>query len=122
MVAEEGEVIIEEEEPSVNKKKKGPISKLIGDLFEAQTDISQSNSTSPIGKPSRELELYKTKQPVKNLDLDPLIWWKSRELVYPLMYKLDCFVATSIPSERPFSSSGNVISSNWSRLTPEHAN
>ena len=33
MIAEkEGEVVIEDEEPPVNKKKKGPISKLIGDI------------------------------------------------------------------------------------------
>ena len=41
MVAEEeGEVVIEDEESPVSKEKKGPILKLIGDLFE-----TQSNST-----------------------------------------------------------------------------
>ena len=119
MIAEEeGEVIIEDEKPPVNKKKKGPISKLIGDLFEAE-----SNSTSPVGKAS--VELYKAEQPRKDLDSNPLTWWKSRESAYPLMCKLvkavHCFVATSVPAERLFSSSGNVISNNRSCLTPEHA-
>ena len=51
MVAEEEvEVAIEDEEPPVSKKKKGPISKLIGDLFE------ESNSTLPVGKASKEIE------------------------------------------------------------------
>ena len=120
MVAEEEcEVAIEDEEPPVSKKKKGPISKLIGDLFE------ETNLTLPVGKASKEIELYKAEQPVKDLDSDPLTWWKTRESVYPLMCKLvkavHCFVATSVPSERLFSSSGNVITSNRSRLTPEHA-
>ena len=108
MVAEEeGEVAIEDEEPPVSKKKKGPISKLIGDLFE------ESNLTLPVGKVSKEIELYKAKQPVKDLDSDPLTWWQTRESVYLLMCKLvkavHYFVATSFPSERLFSSSGNVI-------------
>ena len=40
---EEGEVLVEDEEPPVNKKKKGTISKLIMDLF-----VESSNSTLPI--------------------------------------------------------------------------
>ena len=107
-------------EPPVSKKKRGPISKLIGDLFEGQ-----NSSGSSTCKASKELELYRAEQPVKDLDSDPLTWWKSRQSVYPLLCQLvkavHCFVATSVPSERLFSSSGNIISSSRSRLTPEHA-
>ena len=54
MVAEEeGEVAIEDEKQPVSKKKKGAISKLIGDLYE------ESNLTSPVGKASKKIELYK---------------------------------------------------------------
>ena len=120
MVAEEeGEVAIEDEELLVSKKKKGPFSKLIGDLFE------ESNLTLPVRKASKEIELYMAEQPVKDFDSDPLTWWKTRESVYPLMCKLvkavHCFLATSVPSEKLFNSSGNVITSNRSCLTPEHA-
>ena len=67
MVAEEEcEVEIEDEEPPVSKKKKGPISKLIGDLFK------ENNWTLSVGKASKEIELYKAEQPVKDLDSDPL--------------------------------------------------
>ena len=68
MVAEEeGEVAIEDEEPPVSKKK-GPISKFIRDLFE------ESDLTLPVGKASKEIELCKAEQPVKNIDSDPLTW------------------------------------------------
>ena len=82
----------------MSKMKKGQISKLIGDLFE------ESNMALSVGKASKEIELYKAKQPVKDLDSDPFTWWKTRESVYPLMCKLikavHCFVATTVPSER----------------------
>ena len=114
------EVVDDDLDPPVSKKKKGPISKLIGDLFEGQ-----NSSGSSTCKASKELELYRAEQPVKDLDSDPLTWWKSRQSVYPLLCQLvkavHCFVATSVPSERLFSSSGNIISSSRSRLTPEHA-
>lgn len=45
VVAEEGEVDLEDEEPPASNKKKGLISKLIRDLFKAG-----SNSTSPVSK------------------------------------------------------------------------
>ena len=91
MVAEkEGEVAIEDKELPVSKKKKGPVSKLIQELFE------ESNLILPVGKASKEIELYKAEQPIKDLDSDPLTWWKTRESVYPLMCKLvkavHCFV------------------------------
>ena len=69
-------IIEDEDQTPVTKKKKGPITKLIGDLFESQRDSPQSDLISSVGKASRELELYKCEQPVKDLDSDPLIWWK----------------------------------------------
>ena len=68
--------------------------------------------------------MNKIEQSVKDLDSDPLTWWKTRQSVYPLMCKLVkavyCCVANSVPSERLFSSSGNVITSYRSYLTPEN--
>ena len=70
------------------------------------------------------MELYKAEKPL-DLDSDPLTWWNTRRLIYPLMCKLVqkyfAFVATSVPSERLFSTSGNVIVDKRNRLTSEHA-
>ena len=108
----------EDLDPPMSKKKKGPIPKLIGDLFEGP-----SSSDSSTCKASKELELYRDEQSLKDLDSDPLMWWKSRQSVYPLLCQLvkaiHCFVATSVPSER----SGNTVRlcSQKGKLTGLHA-
>ena len=90
----------EDEEPLAKKAKKGPVSKLLGDLFEQR---SQSPSFSD--KVKRELELYQAERPAE-LDSNPLAWWKTRTSLYPLMrrlaQKIFSFVATSVPSETSF--------------------
>jgi zinc finger BED domain-containing protein 1 (E3 SUMO-protein ligase ZBED1) len=56
---------------------------------------------------------------------NPLLWWKSREHLYPLHAKLArrylCVPATSAPSERVFSSAGLTISKTRASLNPETA-
>lgn len=58
------------------------------------------------------------------VDRDPLIWWKANEHRFPQMSKLArrylCIPATSVASERVFSTSGNIVNAKHSKLTPEH--
>ena len=100
------------------KKHKGPVSKLLGELFENEQPSCHSD------KVSNEIEIYKAVKPAE-LDSDPLAWWNTQTSVYPLMSqlvkKVFCFVATSVASERLFSSAGNVITEQCNRLTSEHA-
>jgi hypothetical protein len=67
------------------------------------------------------MELYKA-ETILQLDANPLQWWCEREKVYPnisrLVRKIFSFVATSVPSERLFSSAGNVITDKRNCLTP----
>ena len=53
---------------------------------------------------------------------DPLKWWKKREMAYPRLCKLVkarlCIVATSVPSERVFSKTGQLVSERRNRLSP----
>ena len=118
----ESEEILEVSEPPVKKKKEGPV-QLIGELFHQHSQPSHPLSPHS-SKVAKELELYKAERSL-DLDSDPLVWWKARRLLYPLMCKLVrkyfAFVATSVPSERLFSASGNVIVSKRNRLTPENA-
>jgi len=55
---------------------------------------------------------------------DPLAWWRGRVNVYPRLSQLArrhlCMVATSVPSERVFSKSGQLISDRRSRLSPKN--
>ncbi|XP_042285484.1 E3 SUMO-protein ligase ZBED1-like [Thunnus maccoyii] len=62
--------------------------------------------------------------PPLSLSEDPLSWWRSHEIVFPLMAKLAkrylCIPGTSIAAERVFSSAGDIVTAQWSMLTPEH--
>lgn len=53
---------------------------------------------------------------------DPLIWWEGKALVYPRLVKVMvgrlCIVATSVPSERVFSKTGQIITERRNRISP----
>ncbi|XP_053568415.1 E3 SUMO-protein ligase ZBED1-like [Bombina bombina] len=53
---------------------------------------------------------------------DPLAWWKSRKGIYEgltdIMKRRLCIVATSVPAERIFSKTGQIISERRNRLGP----
>ncbi|XP_041821745.1 E3 SUMO-protein ligase ZBED1-like [Chelmon rostratus] len=55
---------------------------------------------------------------------DPLDWWKEHGKLYPRVSKLAkkylCIPATSSPSERVFSTGGNVVTCHRASLKPEH--
>lgn len=102
------------------KDEESTIKSLLGDIFSNESTTQFSNAE----KARREISLYKVENPVE-LDSDPLKWWQSRRLTYPLLGKLVqkylSVPATSVPSERLFSSAGNVISQRRSCLLPENA-
>ena len=56
---------------------------------------------------------------------DPLLWWKSREVLYPTLSKIAkkrlgiVIVATSVPSERIYSKAGQLVSERLNRLKPD---
>ncbi|CAI5682842.1 unnamed protein product [Oreochromis niloticus] len=56
-------------------------------------------------------------------DADPLKWWKEHEVAYPALSRLAkkylCVPATSSPSERTFSCSGNIVTCHRASLKPD---
>ena len=75
-----------------------------------------------------ELELKKFKS-MPNLDRseNPLEWWeKSGKTSFPTLYKTATkyliIPATSVPSERIFSSAGSILTKKRNRLGPKNAN
>lgn len=55
---------------------------------------------------------------------DPLAWWKKNQDQYPrlsiLARKYLCITATSSPSERVFSTGGNIVTCHRNSLKPEN--
>ena len=78
------------------------------------SNVKTSTSSSLI-----ELRQYNEDEMIPRTS-DPLLWWKSREILYPTLSKIAkkrlCAPATSVPSERVFSKAGQLISERRSRL------
>ena len=66
---------------------------------------------------------FQTEDAIK-LDEDPLQWWRKRAILYsslvPLAKKYMSIPATSVASERLFSTAGDVVTASRSLLSPEH--
>jgi len=62
-------------------------------------------------------------QPVIALNKDPMNYWFNKS-IYPSLRMIAeqylPIVATSVPSERLFSETGNIITENRSRVSPKH--
>ena len=82
---------------------------------------TQSESES-IGTCSDEMECF-LKQPSVDPDLNALEWWREKAEEYPTLSEvakqLLCIPATSVPSERIFSTSGNIVTKKRASLKPE---
>lgn len=78
---------------------------------------------TPTSSAIMEVRQYLEEAYISRLD-DPLMWWRGRTLVYPRLFHLArkkfCVVATSVPSERVFSKSGQLISERRSRLSAKN--
>lgn len=78
------------------------------DILLGESDISYN-----------EFEQYITEIQI-NHNLDPCIWWKEHETIYPTIAKVAknilCIPASSASSERVFSTAGNIATSKRNRL------
>lgn len=72
-----------------------------------------------------EVGLYKSLPPIPMADA-PVLWWWEKRAILPLLTNIAtsylCAQASSAPSERVFSTQGNTLSQERSRLLPEKAN
>jgi hypothetical protein len=68
------------------------------------------------------LSLMVTDPPVARSE-DPLAYWRNHQNVYPHLFNLAkknlCSPASSVPCERVFSKSGEVVSKKRNRLSPK---
>ncbi len=61
--------------------------------------------------------------PEVDSDVNPLDWWKTQEIHFPRLGKLAkkylCVPASSSPSERAFSTGGNIVTCHRAALKPD---
>ena len=104
--------------PPPNKKSKG-LSKILSHCL---SDLVIQQQLSPQQKIKQEIDQYLT-HPQLDISEDPLEWWKSESIRYPVLAKLArkylCICATSVPSERVFSCGGNIVCDKRTCLKPE---
>ncbi|CAM4654807.1 unnamed protein product [Leuciscus chuanchicus] len=96
--------------------------KTLGSFF--KKSYTDSVATSDLTEQQAEAELNSYLQaPDADSETNPLAWWKINSATYPrvslLAKRYLCIPATSSPSERAFSTGGNVVSGNRAALKPD---
>lgn len=77
------------------------------------------------GSVKKEIKVYLS-LPLLPAEEDPLVWWRGHASELPhlarVARKLLCIPATSMPSERVFSASGQIVSTQRALLKPDKVN
>ncbi|KAK0145636.1 Zinc finger BED domain-containing protein 1 [Merluccius polli] len=111
-----------EENPSPPKRRSPSslLENLLGNTFAGAT---APQTISAYTKAEEEVNKFCGTPPIP-LSEDPLSWWRTNEIMYPLLSKLGkryfCIPATSVSAERVFSTAGDIVTAQRSTLTAEH--
>lgn len=104
-----------DQEPSM-KRRKSAMSDLFGEIFITKVEPAKSVEH----RFEHELANYKAEDSIP-LEADPLNWWKEHQLNYPLLSNLAkyylCVPASSVASERVFSTAGDLVTAQRSCLS-----
>uniref|UniRef100_UPI003AAE61F4 E3 SUMO-protein ligase ZBED1-like n=1 Tax=Centroberyx gerrardi TaxID=166262 RepID=UPI003AAE61F4 len=91
---------------------------------DSKLQTTQQNTLSITERVDQEVQLYKG-LPSIPMSADAALWWWQKRDTLPLLSDLAqtylCVQASSIPSERVFSTAGDTISPERSRILPEKA-
>ena len=111
----------QESEGSPAKKKKTCLEKLLGEKFQTEPLSPGVVTVSREELVQVEVSRYKSEPP-----LQPLEWWSSHRHAFPnlvtMAQKCLGIVTSSVPSERLFSTAGNVVDAKRAALLPENMN
>ena len=123
---QETEQTASQSESTVHSEHPQPKRTKLGKFFDGafRPRAGENGSASEVAK--TELQRYELEEPLGLENKQPLLWWKECELLYKylslLSKKFLCITATSVPSERLFSSAGNLIAEKRSRLMSDNIN
>ena len=108
------------------KKSKHPDeawSVILGPMFKKGSEDACGTSTDD-QEVDKEFQKYLAEDLIL-IDNNPLKWWRDNQLRYPVLSKIAqqllCIPATSVPCERLFSTSGNIITPKRALLDPNNA-
>lgn len=100
-----------------------PKKSALAELFSPLFTTEQANQPDLRQQSKDEVYAYMAKDCIP-IDSSPLDWWKAHESLYPnlaMLAKLYLAVpATSVPSERVFSTTGDIVTASRSALTREN--
>ncbi|XP_062583948.1 E3 SUMO-protein ligase ZBED1-like [Saccostrea cucullata] len=107
--------------PQRKKLKQENLASLYSDVY--VVSYTPATEKTCFEKATENIETYKSLPPAP-FNSDPLQWWKMYEdkcpLVASLARKILCIPATSVASERIFSTAGDIVSSQRACLKPCH--
>lgn len=119
-----------DDEPVPKRTKTACLSDLLVNIRSEKKRVSNTSNGVSDGSQSsaaaltNELSLYEHINEVDDIDLDPLSWWSANSACFPKLAKHArkylCVSATSVASERVFSTAGNIVTARRNSLTPEN--
>ena len=118
VVTQDGATNEQPPSPQPNKKKSW-LKKILG------STVGETNSggLTPLQAIAKEFDQY-LHYPKVDLETNPLEWWKLNDKQFPSLSKLAhhylCVCATSVPSERVFSTGGNIVNATHNALKPHN--
>lgn len=92
---------------------------ILGEVFVTKVEPAKS----PMEQSAIEIADYRALRQIQLKD-NPLDWWKMHEFQFPMLARMAkvmlCVTATSVPSERVFSTAGDIITHERSTLKPKN--
>ncbi|XP_005110616.1 zinc finger BED domain-containing protein 4-like [Aplysia californica] len=119
---------VEEEETSTAEVEPTPVAadnSSIWTRFDSKISSFLQTTSTPGVRPNLEMRRYAEENPISRKQ-DPLEWWRKHSSLMPQLQEIAkkflCCPATSVPSERVFSATGELVSHRRSNLTEENVN
>lgn len=107
-------------EEAAEAEQEEPQASAVWRFFEEQA-TGDTTRRNPSADAILEVRSY-LEEPLFQRSADPLSWWETKALVYPrlthVMARRLCIIATSVPSERIFSKTGQIITERRNRISP----
>ena len=105
-------------QPKEDTKPAG-LASILEDIIITKTE---KGTKTKLDQAKQEMEVYMNTETL-NLGSDPLQWWKDNSWRLPLLARLAkehlCVPATSVPSERVFSTAGDILSAQRASLNAD---